>query len=429
VSPDGSGRQLRIAMLCPRLPYPPNKGEKIRALHHLRYLGRRHDVTLISLVDDSLDLEHLPVLRALARRIATAPVDRQRARIKSLRGLLTGRPLTLEYFACPALARRVRELVTPDTCDLVLVYSSAMAQYVAEIRGIPVVADIVDMDSGKWRQFANRSAPPLAWLFGREADRMRAYERDLGDTAHTVILVSEREAAAYRALAPRARVAVVPLAIDTEYFAPDPAVAAAPAAVVFTGVMDYRPNVDAVQYFADEILPRIRREEPDTRFLVVGQRPAPAIQRLGRRPGIEVTGAVSDVRPYLRQARVSVAPFRIAQGMQTKVLEAMAMAMPVVATPKASEGIEAQPGRDLAVEIEPAGFAEQVTRLLRDSGSRAAMGQHARAFVEAHHGPTRVMAELNAVLVRASVNAGPGAGPPGFRTELGAVRLTGAIPP
>jgi sugar transferase (PEP-CTERM/EpsH1 system associated) len=391
--------RLRIAMLCPRLPYPLTKGEKIRAFHHLRHLARRHQVTLVCLVDDPSDLEHLDTLRAFLHRVEAVAINRRVARAKSLRALLTGRPLSLEYFACPTLARRLEEAVRSGKCDLILVYSSAMAQYVEGVREIPIVADFVDLDSEKWRQFAERAAPPMSWLFAREAARMRAYERHVGLDVHTVVLVSRHEADLYRAAAPEARVAVVPLVIDTEYFAPAPPPRPGlPPTIVFSGVMDYFPNVDAVRFFANEILPRIRREEPGTRFLVVGQRPAPAVRRLGKRPGIEVTGPVADVRPYLQQAHVSVAPLRVAQGMQTKILEAMAAGLPVVTTPKGFEGIEAAAGDDLVVEADAECFAHQVIDLLRDPARRQRMGKVARAFVEGRHRRERVMAELDAVL-------------------------------
>jgi glycosyltransferase involved in cell wall biosynthesis len=177
---------------------------------------------------------------------------------------------------------------------------------------------------------------------------------------------------------------VVPNGIDLEYFRPIPR-AAAPSGLIFTGAMDYLPNIDAVHHFCAAILPLVRRELPSTRFYVVGLNPPAAVRRLGEIPGVVVTGTVPDVRPYYERAAVCVAPLRIGRGVQNKVLQAMAMGLPVVASTVAHRGLEAQPGRHLLVEDEPAAFAARVVALLRDPGAGHALGRQARAFVESNH--------------------------------------------
>lgn len=392
---------MKILMLCHRLPYPPVKGEKIRAFHHLRALAAKHEVTLVTLVDDPSDLVHVDTLKRWATRVQAVAISPRWAKARSLLALPLGRSMSLEYFRTATLRRRVRACLAETAYDLVFVYSSAMAQYVMDVESVPIVMDIVDMDSQKYAQYAHYHPFPFSTLYRLESRRMRAFERAIAGRARTNILVSPAEAALFRANAPGARADVLPVGIDTEYFAPADAPADGPPTVVFTGVMDYFPNVDAVQYFTREIFPRIRRREPRARFVVVGQRPSAVVRRLGQLPGVEVTGQVPDVRPYLAAARVSVAPFRLAQGMQTKVLEAMAMARPVVVTSKAHRGLGAKPGEHLFVADDPGAFADTVVRLLHSPGLRTGMGRAARRFVEAHHSHAELGSQLERLLAEA----------------------------
>jgi sugar transferase (PEP-CTERM/EpsH1 system associated) len=390
---------MKILMLCPRLPYPLNKGEKIRAFHHLRFLARKHDVTLMSLVDSPEDLRHVPLLRELVGQVDVVPVAPWRATLRALSALASGRPMSVRYFSSPPFHRQLRSLLDRGEHDLIFVYSSSMAQYARGVRRVPVVADFVDMDSQKWLQYAQRSAFPLSALWRLEGRRVQEYERRVGDWADCVVFVSEAEASLFRGIAPAARTGVVPMVVDSDYFAPvvPPPTSAAPT-LIFTGVMNYWPNVDAVEFFTREIFSRIRAMEPAARFLIVGQRPSRMVRRLAEASGVVVTGAVPDVRPYLAQAHVSVAPFRMAQGMQSKILEAMAMALPVVATPQACRGLDAEVGSDLFVESSPAAFARRVLDLLRDPVLRRSTGLRARGFVETHHGWEASMAHLDGLL-------------------------------
>ncbi len=399
---------MKILMLCQRLPYPLNKGEKIRAFHHLRSLARNHEVTLVSTEDDRRNVAYRDRLREFAEEIAIVPISAGWAKVRSVAALGLGRSMMVGYFSAGGLRKRILALLTRKTYDLIFVYSSAMAQYVGQIQQIPIIVDFVDLDSHKWLQYAKRAGFPLSLLYLIEAKRMARYEQHVARLATTVVFVSHAEAALFQASGAGARTAVVPMAVDTEYFSPNSAPAAVESpTLIFTGVMDYVPNVDAVQYFAHEIYPRIRQMEPDVRFLIVGQRPNRVVRRLGGIPGIAVTGKVADVRPYFARAHVAVAPLRLAQGMQTKVLEAMAMGLPVVATSKAYQGLEARPGEDLFVEDDPASFADVVTRLLRTPSLRARVGTAGRAFVEDRHSWRVSMARLDQVV--AEVTQRPGA--------------------
>jgi len=389
---------MNVLMLCHRLPYPPVKGEKIRALHHLRALSRRHAVTLVTLADEPDYERDRDAVSAIVKEVEVVPIAPRLAKLASLKALWRGRPMTLDYFFAGAFRERVERLLSGRRWDVIFVYCSAMAQYVEQVRDVPVVIDFVDLDSQKYAQYARRRSP-MAPLYRLEARRLEAYERRIAHHSRLNIVVSPAEAARFRELIPGVRPEVLPLVVDTEYFAPpSPAAPAGPPTIVFTGVMDYVPNVDAVQYFAEQVFPRIRAAS-GARFVIVGQRPNGAVRRLARRDGVEVTGRVPDVRTYLAQAHVAVAPLRIAQGMQTKVLEAMAMRLPVVVTSKAYEGLHAKPGRDLIVEDSPEAFAGAVTRLLHDAALRASIGAAARGFVESAHSVETGAEQLERLLI------------------------------
>ena len=252
----------------------------------------------------------------------------------------------------------------------ILVFSAAMAQYVTAPKGIRRVADLVDVDSDKWRQYAATRTWPYSAVFRRESRKLLEYERDIACRFDATVFVSADEAALFRRLAPEAAAKVwhVSNGVDSDYFSPERTYLnpyrQGERVLVFTGAMDYWPNVDAVEWFARELFPRIRSTYSNVSFYVVGSRPAPEVVRLAELPGVIVTGGVPDIRPYLAHATLAVAPLRIARGLQNKVLEAMAMAKPVLASPQAAEGIEAEPGKELLVASSENDFVRQTLQVL-----------------------------------------------------------------
>jgi sugar transferase (PEP-CTERM/EpsH1 system associated) len=305
--------------------------------------------------------------------------------------------VTLSYFDSADLRQRVNRLLSAFRPDVVYVSSSSMAPYVEGRPDLRVIMDFVDVDSDKWAQYSMQSTGPARWLYGREGIGLRRYEAQVARWAACCLLATRAEEQLLRSFAPWARTAVIANGIDLDEFTPRGHLAPEPV-LLFTGAMDYRPNVDAVTFFAERILPSIRREVPAARFLIVGLNPAPAVLRLGRQPGVTVTGAVPDVRPYYARAAVAVAPLRIARGIQTKVLEAMALGVPVVATARACQGIEARPGVELVIEDDPHAFAARTVALLRDPPARLEFGRRARAFIEAHHSWTTSLGQLDHVI-------------------------------
>jgi sugar transferase (PEP-CTERM/EpsH1 system associated) len=381
-----------LLLLIHRIPYPPNKGDKIRSYHLLKHLAQHYRVHLATFVDDANDWQYVPHVEALCASSHFAAMQPLLARVKSLGALLKNRSLSLDYYRDAAMARWVKDTVAAHKIGRVLVFSSAMAQYADPYRDARRVIDFCDVDSDKWRQYAEQKSWPMSWLYRYEANQLLAYERQVARDYDASLFVSAPEADLFRQLAPEstARIGHFSNGVDTEYFSPEHALAnpyaAGERALVFTGAMDYWPNVDAVQWFAADIFPALRERFGDVRFYIVGSRPAPAVQALAKLPGVVVTGTVPDVRPYIAHAAVAVAPLRIARGIQNKVLEAMAMAAAVVVSPQALEGIEAVPGADLVLAPDGAAFIAAVAALLAGPDSaRTALGAAARARVQARY--------------------------------------------
>lgn len=397
----------RLLFLAHRIPYPPDKGEKIRAWHMLDHLAKGWEVDLGCLVDDPRDLAHLPALRARCARLEARQVrGKWQAAARALTRLRPGAPLSLGWFHDAALAGWVRQGLGERRWDAALVYSSAMAPYLmgpaARRPGFRRVLDMVDVDSAKWQAYAAGAKPPMRQVWAREARTLLGLERRAALDFDRTLFVSEEEARHFTALAPDSadRVDWVENGVALDRFDPaqdwpDPYPDATPA-IVFTGTMNYRPNVEAVAWFAESVLPHLRARAPAPSFWIVGANPAPAVQALAALPGVHVTGSVLDVRPFLAHAAVAVAPLKIARGIQNKVLEAMAMARPVVATPQAFEGVRATPGRDLLVADGAASTAASVAAVL--DGVHPGLGEAARAAVMAGHDWTATLRRLDAVL-------------------------------
>jgi sugar transferase (PEP-CTERM/EpsH1 system associated) len=270
--------------------------------------------------------------------------------------------------------------------DRVMVFSSPMAQYAEKYPQARRVVDLCDVDSDKWRQYAAKKSWPMSWLYRHEADALLAYERHVAKTCDAALFVSSPEADLFRTLAPEsdAKIGFFNNGVDTDYFSPERdyerPYASDERALVFTGAMDYWPNIDAVQWFAAEIFPKLLATMPNLRFVIVGARPAPAVQALAQQAGVIVTGTVPDVRPYIHHAEIAVAPLRIARGIQNKVLEAMAMGRPVIVSPQALEGIAAEPGADLLLADGADAFVATISALL--AAPNPNLGAAARANVQ-----------------------------------------------
>ena len=370
-----------LLYLVHRMPYPPNKGDKVRSYHLLRHLQREHRVFLATFIDDAEDEAHLPALRAMCPDLHVARLHPRAAKLRSLTALLRHEALTLAYYRDAGLARWVRDTLATQSIDASVVFSSAMAQYAP--RELPMLVDFVDLDSAKWSQYAAARPWPLSWLYRREGARLLDFERSVAARAQHSFFVTPQETQMFQDRAAESAARVEPLGngVDAEYFTPDPARASPYAQgeqpLVFTGAMDYWPNVDAVVWFCAEVLPALRQRWPRLRFVIVGRNPTPAVQALASE-SVSVTGTVPDVRPYLQHAALVVAPLRIARGIQNKILEAMAMGKAVVATSECAQAIGARDGIEMFPAADAAAFVDQVDALLRAPQRAAVAGVAAR---------------------------------------------------
>ena len=378
-----------IIFLTHRIPFPPDRGDRIRSFHILRHLARYRPVHLLGFVDSKEDRkaakELLPMLASLHIEI------RAKSRLRAgLESLMLGEPVSIAAFGSRRIMRTVDKLLADRPIDTIFAYSGQMAQFVPDDRGgRRFIMDFVDVDSEKFAAYGNAGRGLMGWVNRREGRLLAKYENQVGRWADVNLLVSEAEAALFRQRAGLTtnHVRALNNGIDTVFFDPAgfPRVDGAEPMIVFTGQMDYRPNVEAVDHFARRTFPAIRAKHPTTLFAIVGRNPTGAVRELAKLKNVIVTGEVADVRPWLAAAAVVVAPLEIARGIQNKVLEAMAMARPVVASPAAFEGIEAIPGKHLLVAF---GYdmANAVSHLLAAPAEGEAMGQAAREHMIARYG-------------------------------------------
>jgi polysaccharide biosynthesis protein PslH len=375
----------QLLFLTQRIPYPPDKGDKIRAWQMLSHLTRTHRVHLGCFCDDPTDLAHVPFLETVCASVCCRPLSPFRARLRSLLRARPGVPLTLGYFADADLRRWVNATVTANGPSRMFVYCSAMAPYVLPHPAGIRVLDMVDVDSDKWRQYAASRSWPARAVYAREHRTLLDFERRIASAFDATLLVSRAEAELFKSLAPESsdRIIAVPNGVDARHFDPDAAHAnpypAGVRALCYTGAMDYWPNVDAVCWFAEHVMPLLDARMGEVQFWIVGAKPAPAVERLARLPRVRVTGRVDDVRPFIAHAACIVAPLQIARGVQNKVLEAMAMARPVVLTPEAGEGLDLVDGREALLAADAPRFAALVSEVL--NGLHPELGAHARQRV------------------------------------------------
>jgi sugar transferase (PEP-CTERM/EpsH1 system associated) len=382
---------MRILFLCHRLPYPPKRGGKIRPFNMIRHLSRRHEVTVATVARSAAEVAEGQDLRKYCHELHVGQIPTYAGWGRFGLYTATTYPATFGYFYSPALDRTVQTLLATRDFEAIFVHCSSMGPYVARHRGCRKILDYGDADSEKWLEYARASRFPLSLGFALEGRKVRRYERWLaeGFDACSVNAPREREVLGQYVDKP---IYVFPNGVDLDYFRPQrEGGPASPARVVFTGNMSYKPNVEAVGDFVSRILPRVWARRPETEFYIVGMDPSPAVRRLADGRRIVVTGRVDDVRPYFDAATVAVAPLRIARGLQNKVLEAMAMRVPVVASPAAFNGINAEAGRDVLVADDPESFSRGVVSLLDDPLLRDRHAAAARTCVERNHDWARIL--------------------------------------
>ena len=384
-----------LLYLVHRLPFPPNKGDKVRSFNLLKHLSAQHRIFLGTFVDDPDDMAHLAAVRKYCVDLHVSRLSPGRAKLKSLMGLLTGRALSLEYYRDQSLLDWVKSTLKSEKIDAIVVFSSAMGQYAIFQSKVPVLVDFVDVDSAKWAQYAGSRFWPLSWLYRREGAKLLAYERALAMRSRRSFFVTDNEVALFCKLAPECRAVVEAMSngVESEYFQADShrespfagdASGTPQIRLVFTGAMDYWPNIDAVTWFVRDILPALRESRPQISFYIVGRNPTPAVLSLAA-DGVVVTGTVADVRPYLQHATLVVAPLRIARGIQNKILEAMAMGQPVVVSEPCAQAMNVRVGVDLIAAGTSQDFVREIDSILGNAARGIQVGVCGRERVVSYY--------------------------------------------
>lgn len=405
---------MNILYLAHRIPYPPNKGDKLRAFRQIEHLARRHRVWCACFVDDPRDFRHVQKLREYCKDVAAIELRPLSAKARGLWSLARGGTIAEGFYASREMSAALANWGSQTHFDAVVAFSSSMAPYALNVSAPRRILDLCDLDSLKWSDYAAhlRSKPgsrfrdrTLAAIFQTESARLASAERRWIDGFDAALLATEIEAAPLRGLVKDRKLHVVGNGVELPSLAltnpiediPDPAMT-----VGFVGVMDYLPNVDAVSWFACESWPLIRRQFPNATFRIVGRSPVRAVRNLARIAGVHVVGEVESVSDELSRFDVSVVPLRIARGVQNKVLEAMAAAKAVVLTPMAAKGIAAVASRDYVVAESAREFALAIGSLLADAPARRRIGQSAREFVAHHRRWEPEMEKFEALVTRGS---------------------------
>ncbi len=406
---------MKILYLSHRIPYPPNKGDKIRSFNEIRYLSSFHEIDLAAMVDNPADFRYESDLKKYCRNVMLAPLNPLKGKVRGLFRMIQGQPLSVGYFYSKSLQKKIDLLLSQKDYDAIVCFSSPMAEYLyasqsrnnlfSEKKHPRLIMDFCDLDSDKWRQYAENCAFPLNLIYRMEYKFLLEYEKKINRNFDRSIFISQQEASLFYHLYPRAcKTVVVPNGVDHQYFSPQDS--ALPLAekkgpvLLFTGAMDYYANVDGVCRFCTDIFPIIKETYTDAQFYIVGSKPDPRVRDLKKIKDVHVTGFVEDIRPYYEMADVSVIPLRIARGVQNKVLEAMSMKKAVVTTSTAVQGIRTDKIRPFLIADEPEYFAHQVIKILKNKSLRDELGQMAGEYITAFFDWEKNICEIDNMIRR-----------------------------
>jgi len=354
-------------------------------------------VDLACLADEPVAPEALEALGGLCRRVAVIEHHSRLRWLRAASSLLRGRSLSEGFFWSPELATLLRSWGESTVYEGVIASASSLASYLdlPGLRDVPAVVDLMDVDSQKWRDYADKNGGLRRLVYATESARVRRLERRLADRARALVVVSEAEAALLRDFCPGEVVRAVPNGVDLEYFRPAAEVGSGCA---FVGALDYWPNVDAALWFCREVWPRVRQRCPAAVIRLVGRRPTQEVSRLAEVAGVELVGQVPDVRPFVERSAVAIAPLRVARGVQNKVLEGMAMGRPVVASPQALQGLGHRNGLPVLEARTAEEWAEHLSSLFADPSRCEALGRAGRLYAEEHHAWQNCLAPLGELL-------------------------------
>lgn len=375
---------MRVLYVSHRFPFPPSAGSTVRAFNVIRHLSRDHEVVVAAPVRSAAEAEAGRGIAPHCAEFMMGRIVEPAAWARMIARLPTPAPSSMGYFYSAALQRQIRERLRREAFDLIIVHSSSVAPYVAAVRGVPKILDFVDMDSQKWLIYRRFKPFPLSLGYWLEGMKLAAAEKALAGQFDLCTCATAAETQTLHDFGVTTPSDWFSNGVDLEFFQPT-AEPYDPDAISFVGRMDYFPNQQAMQVFCDAVFPLVRRRRPTATLAIIGAEPSAEVRRLGEREGITVTGTVPDVRDHVRRSAVNVAPLTIARGTQNKILEAMAMGVPVVTSPLAARGVDAAVGEHLLVGQSPEDYADKILGLMGDAAARQALAAAARARVESHH--------------------------------------------
>jgi sugar transferase (PEP-CTERM/EpsH1 system associated) len=390
---------VKVLYVCHRFPYPPKRGGKIRPFNMIRHLSASHEVTVASLVRSDAEAAEAKGIAPFCAEFHMARVRNAVQAVRMAARLPTTVPSSMGFFYSSALATTIRRLLRERRFDLIFVHCSSVAKYVAHVRDTPKILDFGDMDSQKWLEYARYKPFPLKLGYWLEGVKLRAEERRLAAAFDLCTATTRGEWETLRSYGVETPTDWFPNGVDSEFFAPgtEPY---DPDTICFVGRMDYYPNQKCMLEFCARMWPLLRARRPGLKLLIVGADPSPAIRRLGEIDGVTVTGSVPDVRPYVRRSALMVAPLDIARGTQNKLLEAMAMGVPVVTSHVAARGVDAIPGEHLLAASTAEDYRDAVLRIVGDRAQRARLAAAGRARMISHHAWPSSMRRLDAIVSR-----------------------------
>jgi len=385
---------MKIMYATPSFPYPPDRGDRIRSYHLIKEMSRDHDIILVSFLRPGEE-RSIDAMRKYCRRIETILFDDRRAYLKSVFNVLSRRPQQMYAARSARLEESIGQVVKEEGPDIIHIHSLQFAPY-AEPYDIPKVIDLVETMTLMYQRMLPHRRDALSYMYRLELAKVRRYECSGLKSFDRVLVMSEPIKDHLVDMGCDADISVVRVGVDTEYFRPEMK-DADPDRIVFVGTMTFYQNVDGIVFFCREVLPLIRKEIPGVKLWVIGGNPPPSVEELSGQAGVEVTGYVGDIRPYLNASSVYIAPIRIATGLHAKILEAMAMGLPVVATPQSCEGMGVVDGEHALLAATPGIFADKVAQLMKDKALKKKIAENGRLLVDNNYTSAHAAADLERV--------------------------------